>query len=375
MNAKSIKTIVVALSLMLLAHGAVNACTGIKLKTKDGKTVSGRTLEFGVEVSTSLVAVPKNYQFVGKTDNGDGLRYRTKYSMTGIITFSDMNIADGMNSAGLSCGAFYFPDFAKYTPLTKDNQSKALSPLDFNNWILAQFATVEEVKKAIENNEVVIVPTVLDGWGETAPPFHYVVYDKSGKSIVIEPVKGKLIVYDNPIGVMTNSPTFDWHMTNLRNYTNLKTENASSMTIDGVTFKQLGQGSGMKGIPGDFTPPSRFVRATAFIVTALPPETTFEAIKDVFHILNNFDIPKGFSREVVDGKIYADYTQLTCARDPQTLKYYYKTYDNQTVKEFDLKAFNGNSKEILIINTNEGNQTFDKVNTKMKPLKNQAKTK
>ncbi len=368
MTTTTIKTMILAVAVVLFAHTITNACTGIKIKTKDGKTVHGRTLEFGVEVSTSLVAIPKDYQFVGKTDNGDGLKYKTKYSMTGIITFTDINVADGMNSAGLSCGAFYFPTIAEYTPLTKKNQSKALSPLDFNNWVLAQFATVNEAKKAIENDEVVIVPTVLDGWGETAPPFHYVVYDKSGNSIVVEPIGGKLVVFDNPIGVMTNSPSFDWHMTNLRNYTNLKTENANSMTIEGVTFKQLGQGSGMNGIPGDFTPPSRFVRATAFSVTALPTETTFDAIKDVFHILNNFDIPKGFSREVVKGEIFADYTQLTCARDPHTLKYYYKTYNDQTLKEFNLNLFDANSKNILILNT-ASEQTVDNVNKKLKNMK------
>ena len=363
----NIKSIIIAVAIMLFAHSATNACTGIRLKTKDGKTVSGRTLEFGVVVSTSLVAVPENYQFVGKTDNGDGLKYKSKYAMTGIITFSDVQIADGMNSAGLSCGAFYFPTIAKYAELTKDNQSKALSPIDFNNWVISQFATVEEVRKAIENQEVVIVPTVLEGWGAEAPPFHYVVYDKAGNSIAIEPIDGKLVVRNNPIGVMTNSPSFDWHMTNLRNYTNLKTENANSMTIEGVTFKQLGQGSGMNGIPGDFTPPSRFVRATAFSVTALPTETTFDAIKDVFHILNNFDIPKGFSREVVAGKIYADYTQLTCARDPQELKFYYKTYENQTVSVFNLKDFDAKSKDILIINTASEEQIFDNVTNKLKP--------
>lgn len=368
MKNNTLKQTIVTITL-LFAITIANACTGIMLKTKDGKTVSGRTLEFGVEVATSLIAVPENYQFTGKTNNGDGMKYKTKYAMTGIITFSDLNIADGMNSAGLSCGAFYFPTAASYTPLTKENQSKALSPLDFNNWILAQFATVDEVRKAIENNEVVIVPTVLDGWGETAPPFHYVVYDKSGKSIAIEPIDGKLVVFDNPIGVMTNSPSFDWHMTNLRNYTNLKTENANSMTIAGVTFKQLGQGTGMNGIPGDFTPPSRFVRATAFSVTALPTETTFDAIKDVFHILNNFDIPKGFSREVVDNTIFADYTQLTCARDPQTLKYYYKTYDNQTVSEFDLNDFDATSKHIIILSTASETQTVVDVTNKLKPIK------
>ncbi|MCK5906686.1 MAG: linear amide C-N hydrolase, partial [Flavobacteriales bacterium] len=125
---KFLKQMFVAVAVMLLAQTTVDACTGIRLKTKDGKTVSGRTLEFGIEVATSLVAVPVNYQFVGNTANGDGMKYSTKYSMTGIITFNQLNIADGMNSAGLSCGAFYFPTIAEYTPLTKENQSKALSP-------------------------------------------------------------------------------------------------------------------------------------------------------------------------------------------------------------------------------------------------------
>ena len=366
---KKLKITLIAMSVMLLSSIRTNACTGIMITTTDGKTVHGRTLEFGIEVPTSLIAVPINYQFTGKTDNGDGMKYTNKYSMTGIITFTELNIADGMNSAGLSCGAFYFPTIAEYATLTKDNQRKALSPVDFNNWILAQFATVEEVKKSIKNEEVVIVPTVLDGWGAEAPPFHYVVYDKSGKSIVIEPIKGKLVVYDNPIGVITNSPSFDWHMTNLRNYTNLKTENVNSMTIAGTTFKQLGQGTGMNGIPGDFTPPSRFVRATAFSVTSLPTNNTFAAIGDVFHILNNFDIPKGFSREVVEGTIYADYTQLTCARDPHSLKYYYKTYENQTVKEFDLNLFDSKSKKILILSTSKGAQTVIKVNKQLMPVK------
>jgi len=369
MRKKNIRTMVVAIALMLFASSSTYACTGIMLKTKDGKTVHGRTLEFGIEVATSLVAVPKNYQFVGNTDNGDGLKYKSKYAMTGIITFSDAKIADGMNSAGLSSGAFYFPTIAEYATLTKKNQSKALSPVDFNNWILSQFANVDEVRKAVENEEVVIVPTVLDGWGDESPPFHYVVYDKSGKSIVIEPIKGKLVVHDNPIGVMTNSPSFDWHMTNLRNYTNFKAENANSVTVDNITLKQLGQGSGMYGIPGDFTPPSRFVRAAAFSLTAIPVETTRQAIGEVFHVLNNFDIPKGFSREVVDGTIFSDYTQLTCARDPQTLKYYFKTYNNQTIKEFDLKDFNANSKHILVLDTNKGAQTVINVTKKLKPLK------
>lgn len=367
MKRMKMQLMILSIAMMLLTPAIVDACTGIRLKTKDGKTVSGRTLEFGLEVKTSLLVVPKNFQFIGKTDNGDGLAYTTKYAMVGIMTFTETKLAEGMNSAGLSSGAFFFPTMAEYTPLTKENQQIALSPIDFNNWILSQFATVEEVRASIENNEVVVVPTILEDWGNVAPPFHYVVYDKTGNSIVIEPIGGELVIHDNPIGVMSNSPSFGWHMTNLRNYTNLTTENAPSMTIDGVTFEQFGQGSGMHGIPGDFSPPSRFIRATAFSATFMPSETTSDAIKDVFHVLNNFDIPKGFARETSNGKIYSDYTQITCARDPQTLKYYYKTYDNQSIKEFDLNEFDENSDKLLVLNT-ASEQTFENINDKVKPI-------
>ncbi len=362
------KAMIVAIAIVLFATSTTNACTGVKIKTKAGVAVHGRTLEFGIEVPTSLIVVPRNYQFIGSTSNGDGLKYKAKYSFTGLITYTDLVAADGMNEAGLSCGAFFFPSFAEYTPLTKENQSKALSPVDFTNWILAQFATLDEVRKAIENEEAVIVPTVLDGWGSEAPPFHYIVYDKSGKSIVIEPLGGKLVIYDNPIGIMSNSPTFDWHMINLRNYVNLQAENPKPVTIAGVTLTQLGQGTGMLGLPGDFTPPARFVKAAVYCSTAIPSETTFDAINQVFHILNNFDIPKGVSREISDGVIYPDYTQLTCARDPQNLKYYYKTYNDQTIKEIDLKAFDVNAKDILILST-ESTQTVKNITKDLKPFK------
>ena len=106
-----------------------------------------------------------------------------------------------------------------------------------------------------------IAPTILKGWPPQAQPFHYVVYDAAGASIAIEPIGGKLKIYDNPLGVMTNSPTFDWHMTNLRNYIALNPRNVPPLKIDGMTFRQFGEGSGMLGLPGDTTPPSRFVRA------------------------------------------------------------------------------------------------------------------
>ncbi len=334
------------------------ACTGIMLRNADGSIVHGRTLEFGMVVDTMLAIVPRGYEFVGKAPDGAGMKYKAKYAAMGAITFNDVAISDGMNEKGLAVGAFYFPTFAKYAEATNDNRSKALSPVDFPNWMLTQFATVGEVRSAIQNGEAVIVPTVLEGWGPEAPPFHFVVYDNSGACIVIEPIDGQLKVYDNPVGVLTNSPSFDWHITNLRNYIALNPRNVPPVKIDGLTLQQLGQGGGMLGLPGDFTPPSRFVRACVFTAAAIPSPNPNQGVLQVFHILNNFDIPVGVAREVEKGIVHSDYTQFTVSRDPQSLRYYYKTYDDQTIRMIDLHKFDLNAKEVKKVSTMRTKQTI-----------------
>lgn len=329
---------------LLLNSSLADACTGITLNAKDGSFVNGRTLEFGLVVDISSVVVPRNTQFQATTSNGPGLSYKSKYAAVGAVAFDNVAIMDGMNEKGLTIGTFYFPTFAQYTPTTSENQSKSLSPVDFSNWIVTQFATVEEVKNGLK--EVVIAPTVEKAWGSAPPPFHYLVSDKNGKVLVIEPIDGKLVTYDNPIGTFTNSPSFDWHLTNLRNYINLNPYNTDVIKIHGLELKAFGQGSGMFGLPGDFTPPSRFVRAAVFSSAAAPSNNAEEAVLQAFHILNNFDIPVGVAREKTKDGFASDFTQITCVRDPQSLKYYFKTYDDQSIKVVDLTKFDFDAKGI-----------------------------
>jgi choloylglycine hydrolase len=129
--------------------------------------------------------------------------------------------------------------------------------------------------------------------------------------------------------------------------------------IDGETFRQLGQGSGMLGLPGDFTPPSRFVRAAVFSATAIPSQTAEKGIEQVFHILNDFDIPVGVAREVSDGVVHTDYTLLTMARDPQSLRYYYKSYEDQTIRMVDLKKFDWQAKSVKLMSTKSDQPIVD----------------
>jgi len=356
---KTIRTALLATAAFALVTQQALACTGIMLRNADGTIVHGRTVEFGAVVDLSLMVVPRGYQFVGQTPNGDGLKYTAKYAVVGMSTYKDNKILDGMNEKGLASAGFYMPDYATYTPVTKENQSKGISPSEFPNWVLSQFATVGEVRKAIESGSMVITPAVIPGWGANTPPFHYIVYDKTGAAIVVEPINGRLVIHDNPLGVITNSPTFDWHMTNLRNYISLDPRNVPPITVSGETFKQFGQGSGMHGLPGDFTPPSRFVRAAVFSATAIPSANVELGAKQVFHILNNFDIPVGVARDVVDGVIHSDYTQMTMVRDPENLRYYWKTYDDQTIHMADMKKFDLDAKELKIMSTKSTQPILD----------------
>ena len=347
----------VTCALFFASSPEASACTGILVHTEDGSIVHGRTVEVGITSDTAIVFVPRGHEFTAQTPRGTGLRYSARYASLGTIAFADVKIMDGLNEKGLAVGAFYFPTFAEYTPVTAENQARALSPGDFPNWLLTQFASVDEVREAIEAEAVIIAPTVMKGWGPEAPPFHWVVHDRSGKSLVIEPVGGKLVLHDNPIGVLTNSPTFDWHMTNLRNYIALDPRNVPPVEVAGETFKQLGQGSGMLGLPGDFSPPSRFVRAAVFSATAVPARDREAGIAQVFHILNNFDIPVGVARQKTDGVIHTDYTMLTVARDPQSLTYYYKSYEDQTLRMVRMKQFDLDSEGVRLLST-RGEQTI-----------------
>jgi choloylglycine hydrolase len=338
------------------AATTADACTGIRLKNADGSFVHGRTVEFGIPLAMDFAVVPRGYDFVGQTPLGEGKKWTAKYGAAGVIVFGNLGIMDGLNEKGLAIGAFYFPTEAEYTTTTPGNQAQSMSAVDFSNWILTQFASVDEVRKAIEAGEAVVAPTLLPGWPPQVQPFHWIVYDKSGKSLVIEPLGGKLVLSDNPLGVFTNSPTFDWHMTNLRNYIALKPLDVPPVKFDDTTFQSFGMGDGMLGLPGDFTPPSRFVRAAVFSATAIPAADPTAGVFSGFHVLNNFDIPVGVARVEEDGKTAADETEFTIMRDPQNLRLYYRTHDDQTIRMVDLKRFDLDAKEVKKLST-AGDQT------------------
>jgi choloylglycine hydrolase len=152
-------------------------------------------------------------------------------------------------------------------------------------------------------------------------------------------------------------------MTNLRNYVNLSATNVPPLGLGGVTLAQFGQGSGLRGLPGDFTPPSRFVRAVAFSQSAVQSDTAEEAVLQAFHILNNFDIPYGAVRDTEGGQMHAEYTTWTSASDLKNLRWYFRTYGDQSIHSVDLpKALAAAQGKIKVIKM-ESQQPIDDVST------------
>jgi len=345
----------VSLFLILLNLIGVQAlaCTGIILRGDDDSTIPARTMEFSFDINSNILVIPAGTEInkLIMDDKNTGGKYIAKYGFAGANALNKPIVLDGINEKGLYFGAFYFNGLAEYQKLTKDNQAEAISSEELGNYILSQFSSVDEVKKALPN--LVIVGTWIKEINKFAP-LHYAVSDRSGESIVIEITKSGLKIFDNTVNVVTNNPTYDWHLTNLDNYVGLTNKNKGEQIVGRQTLKPVSEGTGLFGLPGDHSSPSRFVRATAAANSALPSKNADEAVFKAFHILNHFDIPKGSIREEINEKLFTDYTVWTSVADTKNNVYYYKTYLAQQVEKIDLKVALMGLKEPKIIKMESG---------------------
>jgi choloylglycine hydrolase len=356
-HAVYLSLLMAAMTVCLFGAPAAPACTGITIKPKDGSVIFARTLEFAMDLKSNVIIVPRGKEYVGSTPAGQpGLRWKSKFGSVGMNAFDLPVIVDGLNEKGLQVGLFYFPGFAKYQEVKAAEVGAALAPWELGTLLLG---TCSDLTEAVAAARSVRVGEVVQKDMGFVPPVHYIVTDTKGKAVVLEYVEGELRVHENPFGVMSNSPTFDWHMTNLSNYVNLTVSNVPKLDVAGEELKGFGQGSGMLGIPGDFTPPSRFVRVVAFSKSATAVNTAREGVLQAFHILNQFDIPKGAARGLEHGKEVADYTLWTSASDLTNLRYYFRTFANSRIRMIDLKAANLDAKEIRTISTKSEEEIED----------------
>lgn len=314
-------------------------CTALTLKTKDGYNLFGRNMDLSYSFNQAVTLLPRNYEYRDRVTQS---MKKTKYAILGMATvIGDYPaFADGFNEKGLGCAGLNFPGYS-YLEEKEVPGKNNLAPYDLIVWILSNFETVDEVSKELENVELVAVP--IDE-KTPLPTLHWIVADKHGKSIVIEKTKEGLKVYENPIGVLTNSPTFDWHLTNLNEYIKINPNQPQDTKWVDKELKPLGVGLGTKGFPGGFSGVDRFVRIS-YLKSKLPEtEDLMTGISQFFHILNNVAMPKG--AVISDG--LDDITLYTSCMCQQKGIYYYSTYNNNGISAIDMNKEDLDSKEIKV---------------------------
>ncbi len=310
-----------------------NACTGITLKSRTNDVVVARTMDWsGEEMNNLYVIIPRDYEQQSLLPDGsaDGMTFKALYGYAGLAAQQPEFIIDGTNEAGLSAALFYFPNYGKYQPYNEDNKDISLADFQVVSWILSRFSSIDQVKEAINNVRIINIDP-------TASTVHWRITEPSGRQVVLEIIDGIPYFYENEIGVLTNSPGFEWQMTNLNNFVNLRPGTAGPTTFGPITLRAFGAGSGFLGLPGDFTPPSRFVRAAFFKTYSLPQDGAYNTIQQAFHILNNFDVPLGvqFAVGTAPNNMPAA-TQWTVATDLANRVIYYHTMYNRAIRSLDI---------------------------------------
>ena len=329
-----VKFLAMAISIILgeLCYNSLSAsaCTGISLSSADGCHIQARTIENATEpLPSHWVVIPRGHKIQSFTPTGrNGLAFEAKYGVLGLTVVREEFIAEGINEEGLSAGLFFFPDYGSYQKYEPSHNAITLGDLQVVTWILSRFATIDQLKQGIDEVRIV-------GLDKTAV-VHWRIGERSGRQVVMEIVDGKVEFFENTVGVITNSPGFKWHLTNLNNYINLYPGSAPDHKLSQQPLHAIGGNSGFLGLPGDATPPSRFVRAAFYRATAPQQPTGEQTILQAFHLLNNFDVPIGIEHPAGKAPDMPSATQWTSAIDLTRRRVYYKTAYNNTIRCIDL---------------------------------------
>lgn len=309
-------------------------CTNFKYPTaKDGTVCVGRTMEFPNEIPWDLGVAASDHKGQSMVVP-NGKTWQAKYGVIGMSGFNNPQwFADGMNTAGLSAHLLYMPDHATYYDPKGDGSDIGI--LDVLAFVLGTCSTLDEAKAAIMTCNVVNVnPKELP----IPLPVHVILHDKSS-CVVAEFHPEGVKVSDNPVQVATNSPYIDWHLTNVSNYLSFSPNNPAPITIDGTTFAPFAQGQGFRGLPGDGTSPSRFIRVLTNVRFAPQPSDQNDAEVQSIRVLHGFDIvpgtimepalPSGTTPELTIWSIVANLTGQ---------RYLYNTYTETQWYAIDLAS-------------------------------------
>lgn len=297
-------------------------CTA--LTYQNGDFYFGRNLDLEVGFNQSVAITPRNYSFV----RANGEKILTHYALIGMATvFEGYPLyADASNEYGLSMAGLNFPQNAKYAPYNKDKDN--IAPYEFILVVLSTCKDLKEAKQLLENLNL------YEATYQSFPlaPLHFIISDKSG-SLVVESQSDGLHIYDNPFGILTNNPPFYYHLENVKNYMGLKAQNAANTLSDKLDLRTYCEGMGALGLPGDASSPSRFIKALFHKFTSKNEPSEEANLSQFMYILDSVKMIKG---SVITENDHHDITLYSSCINTTKGIYYYKTYDNPTLRAIDM---------------------------------------
>lgn len=298
-------------------------CTAVTYKTKNH--YFGRTLDYEISYGETVTITPRNYPFHFRRVKN----LESHYAMIGMASMAgDYPLYyEATNEAGLSMAGLNFPGNADYKTEApgKDN----VAPFEFIPWILGQCRTVREARILLRQINLVNIP--FSGELPLAS-LHWIIADRE-TAVTVESVAEGLKVYDNPVGVLTNNPPFDYQMFYLNNYMGLSTGSPSNEFSKQLPLKAYSRGLGAMGLPGDLSSASRFVRAAFTKMNSVSGDSESESISQFFHILGSVEQPRGCTR-TEDGRYMITLYTSCCNTDKGI--YYYTTYENSQITGVDM---------------------------------------
>lgn len=297
-------------------------CTAATYTTKDH--YFGRNLDYEFSYNETVTIAPRNYPFHFRRMG----EIPTHYAMIG-MAFVQQNYPlyyDATNEKGLSMAGLNFPGNADYK--SEDPKKDNVTPFEFIPWILCQCATVDEAREKLADLNL-----LHEDFSEqlSLSPLHWMISDRN-ESIVVESVKEGLKVYDDPVGILTNNPPFDFQLTNLANYMHVSRKDPENLFSDQIQLSPYSRGMGGIGLPGDLSSASRFVKAAFTKLNSLSGDSESESISQFFHILASVAQQKGCC-QVAHGFEYTIYSSC-CNTDKGV--YYYTTYENSQITGVDM---------------------------------------
>ncbi|EOE09518.1 choloylglycine hydrolase [Enterococcus faecalis EnGen0080] len=310
-------------------------CTAITYVSKDH--YFGRNFDYEISYNEVVTITPRNYKFsfreVGNLDH--------HFAIIGIAAgIADYPLYyDAINEKGLGMAGLNFSGYADYKKIEEGKEN--VSPFEFIPWVLGQCSTVDEAKKLLKNLNLVNI-----NFSDELPlsPLHWLLADKE-QSIVVECTKEGLRVFDNPVGVLTNNPTFDYQLFNLNNYRVLSTRTPKNNFSDQIELDIYSRGMGGIGLPGDLSSVSRFVKATFTKLNSVSRSSEYESISQFFHILSSVEQQKGLC-DVGDEKY--EYTIYSSCCNLEKGIYYYRTYDNSQITAVDMNKENLEKDSLIV---------------------------